>query len=42
VVTSAGAPSKSLTSGERIATLRYNLITGSGTLDNNDTITPTV
>ena len=41
-VTSTGAPNKSLTSGERIATLTYNLSTGEGLLNNNDTTTPTI
>jgi hypothetical protein len=34
--------SQSSTSGQRIATLTYNLTTGSGLLNNNDTTTPTV
>ena len=34
--------STSSTSGQRIATLTYNLTTGSGLLNNNDTTTPTV
>jgi len=41
-VTSQGLPTKGLTSGERIATLTYNLVTGVGSLDNNDTTTATV
>jgi len=41
-VTSQGLPNKGLTSGERIATLTYNLVTGVGSLDNNDTTTATV
>ena len=41
-VTSQGAPNKALSSGERIATLSYNLVTGVGSLDNNDTTTATV
>ena len=41
-VTSQGAPNKPLSSGERIATLSYNLVTGVGSLDNNDTTTATV
>jgi hypothetical protein len=42
VVTSVGAPTKATSSGERIATFTYNLVTGDGILDNNDTSTPTV
>jgi hypothetical protein len=34
--------SVSSASGERIATLTYNLTTGSGLLNNNDTTTPTI
>jgi hypothetical protein len=41
-VTSQGAPVKGTSSGERIATLAYNLVTGVGSLDNNDTTTATV
>jgi hypothetical protein len=41
-ITSTGAPNKSLSSGERIATLTYNLTTGNGSLNKNDTTTPTV
>ena len=41
-VTNNGLPIRGTSSGERIATLSYNLVTGSGTLDNNDTTTPTV
>jgi hypothetical protein len=41
-VTSQGLPDKVLSSGERIATLTYNLVTGVGSLDNNDTTTATV
>lgn len=41
-VTSTGAPNKSLSSGQRIATLTYNLTTGQGILNNNDTTTPSV
>lgn len=42
VVTSVGAPVKATSSGERIATFTYNLVTGDGILDNNDIETPTV
>ena len=42
VITSNGSPDKTLTPGERVATLRYNLITGNGVFDNNDTTTPSV
>ena len=42
VITSDGSPNKTLTPGERVATLRYNLITGDGIFDNNDTTTPSV
>ena len=42
VITSNGSPEKTLTPGERVATLRYNLITGNGVFDNNDTTTPSV
>ena len=42
VITSKGLPVPSLSSGERVATLTYNLISGSGVFDNNDTTTPSV
>ena len=42
IITSDGSPNKALSSGERIATLTYDLITNTGVLDNNDTITPSV
>lgn len=42
VITNNGSPDKALTPGERLATLRYNLITGDGVFDNNDTTTPSV
>lgn len=42
IITSDGSPDKTLSSGERAATLRYNLITGDGVFDNNDTTTPSV
>jgi hypothetical protein len=34
--------SRDITSGERVATLTYNLVTGEGILNNNDTTTPSV
>jgi len=42
VITSKGLPIPGLSSGERVATLTYNLISGSGVFDNNDTTTPSV
>ena len=42
LVTDDGSPDKATSSGERVATLTYNLITGEGVLDNNDTTTPVV
>ena len=42
VITSAGLPSKSASSGERVATLTYNLLTGAGVFNTNDTTTPSV
>lgn len=42
VITSDGLPNKSLTSGQRAATLTYNLVTYLGVLNNNDTTTPSV
>ena len=42
VITSQGLPTPGLSSGERVATLTYNLISGSGVFDNNDTTTPSV
>ena len=42
VITNNGLPDKAGSAGERAATLRYNLITGDGVFDNNDTTTPSV
>lgn len=42
VITLAPTGDKALSSGERIATLTYNLTSNVGILDNNDTITPSV
>ncbi len=42
VITSLGTPNKSLTAGQRAATLTYNFTTHLGVLNNNDTTTPTV
>ena len=42
IIKSKGSPNQSLSSGDRAATLRYNLITGDGIFDNNDTTTPSV
>jgi hypothetical protein len=42
VITDQGLPIKSLASGERVATLTYDLVTGAGVLNNNDTTTPSV
>ncbi len=39
-ITDTGAPEKNLAPGTRIATFNYNLTTGEGRLDNNDTTTP--
>lgn len=41
-ITSDGSPSKSASSGERVATLTYNLVTNSGSFNSNDTTTPSV
>jgi hypothetical protein len=42
VITSDGLPTKSLSSGQRAATLTYDLVTKIGVLNNNDTTTPSV
>lgn len=42
VITSDGSPNKALTSGQRAATLTYDLVTYLGVLNNNDTTTPSV
>lgn len=41
-ITSDGSPTKSASSGERVATLTYNLITNTGSFNSNDTTTPSV
>lgn len=41
-ITSDGSPSKSASSGERVATLTYNLVTNVGSFNSNDTTTPSV
>jgi len=42
VVTSLGLPNKSQSSGERVATLTYNLQTNTGSFSTTDTTTPSV
>jgi hypothetical protein len=42
VITSDGLPDKALSSGQRAATLTYDLVTYLGVLNNNDTTTPSV
>ena len=42
VVTSQGLPSKTVTAGERIATMKYNVVSGAGLFDSNDITTPAV
>ena len=42
IITLAPAPDKSNSSGERVATLTYNLSNNTGVLNNNDTTTPSV
>lgn len=42
IITSDGLPDKALTSGQRAATLTYDLVTYLGVLNNNDTTTPSV
>jgi hypothetical protein len=41
-ITSDGSPSKAASSGERVATLTYNVLTGVGSFNSNDTTTPSV
>lgn len=42
IITLAPSGDKALSSGERVATLTYNLSNNIGTLDNNDTTTPSI
>lgn len=41
-ITSDGSPSKSSSSGQRVATLTYNLVNNTGSFNSNDTTTPSV
>jgi len=41
-ITSDGLPNKAASSGERVATLTYNLTTNTGSFNSNDTTTPSV
>lgn len=42
VITSQGLPIKSQSSGDRVATLTYNLLNNTGSFNSNDTTTPSV
>ena len=42
MITLAPTANKANSSGERVATLTYNLSNNTGLLNNNDTVTPSV